>query len=311
MRILVLGAGATGGYFGGRLLEAGRDVTFLVRDGRAKQLAATGLVIDSPCGSATLPAPTVLAGDIDRPYDLVILCNKAYDLDSAMETVAPAIGPETLVMPLLNGLRHFDALDARFGHERVLGGFVSIIATLGEAGRIVQMGELHSWRFGARSPAQAKRIAAVAALMEGATMDARPSADIYYDMWDKWVLVAALAACTCLMRAAVGDIVAAPGGQGLVEEMLESCAAIAAANGYRLKDEHLARTHTMLTKAGSAVTASMLRDIERGGPIEADHMLGDLIARAEAKGVATPLLRIAYCHVKAYEARRAREEGGD
>ena len=131
-RILVLGAGATGGYFGGRLLEAGHEVSFLVRPQRASVLRKTGLVIHSPEGIARLEPELVLAERLKGTYDLIILSCKAYDLDSAMEAVAPAVGKETAILPLLNGLKHYETLDARFGAERVLGGLCSIAVTVGE-----------------------------------------------------------------------------------------------------------------------------------------------------------------------------------
>src|SRR5262245_24088984 len=136
MRFLVVGAGATGCYFGSRLLEAGRDVTFLVRPARAERLAATGLTIASPAGNITLRSPpTVLAAELRAPFDVVILSCKAYDLDGAIESFAPAVGPDTAVVPLLNGMRHLDVLDARFGVDRVLGGNCFISAKLQEGGQ--------------------------------------------------------------------------------------------------------------------------------------------------------------------------------
>jgi len=122
MRVLVVGAGAIGGYFGGRLLEAGRDVTFLVRPRRAAELARAGLVIESPNGDVTLPnPPTVQANALAEKFDVVLLSCKAFDLEDAMKSVAPAVGPQTSIIPLLNGMRHLDALEARFGANQVLG----------------------------------------------------------------------------------------------------------------------------------------------------------------------------------------------
>src|SRR5262245_66324332 len=138
MRFLVVGAGAMGGYFGGRLLVAGRDVTFLVRPARAARLAATGLTICSPAGDVHLPSPpTVLSSDIRDPFDVVILSCKAYDLGGAIDSVASAVGPGTVIIPLLNGMRHLDDLDARFGQERVLGGACFFPAAVAERGRVV------------------------------------------------------------------------------------------------------------------------------------------------------------------------------
>jgi 2-dehydropantoate 2-reductase len=303
VRILVLGAGAVGGYFGGRLAEAGGDVTFLVRPRRAAALAANGLIIASPAGDATLAVRTVTAAA--APYDLVLLCCKAYDLDGAMESVAPAVGAESCVLPLLNGLRHLDLLDARFGAPRVLGGVCAIAATLGEGGRILHLSKFHRITFGERDGRRSERVDAFAALAARARFESAASDAILLEMWEKWVLLATLAGMTCLMRAPVGAIVATRDGEALTDELLGECGAVAAASGFAPRAAFLERTHGMLTARGSPFTASMLRDIERGGPTEGAHILGDLLQRARALGVAAPLLRVAACHTEAYEARCA------
>jgi 2-dehydropantoate 2-reductase len=312
MRILVVGAGATGGYFGGRLLQAGRDVTFLVRPGRAAQLAEMGMVIKSEFGDATMPSPpTILAGQVREPFDVVLLSCKSYDLDAAIDAFAPAVGPDTAVLPLLNGMRHLDALDQRLGGAHVLGGMCLISARLDAAGRIVHLNDVHSIVFGARTGAQAPRVEKVAALMRGANFEARASDDILVDMWEKWVFLATLAGVNCLMRAAVGDLVAA-GGQDLGLELLEECRAIAASAGRPPRAKFMERARERFVVAGSPLTASMLSDLERGGRTEADHILGDLLRRRESSPLADrSLLRIAYTAVKAAEARHAREKAAE
>ena len=306
MRVLVVGAGAIGGYFGGRLLAIGRDVTFLVRPRRAAQLAETGLVIKSPQGDFHAPAPqTVTADTLRQPYDLVLLSCKAYDLDSAIEDLAPSVGPETMILPLLNGMQHVDRLDARFGAARVLGGQCAISTTLDAEGRILHLNEMHALTYGERDGSRSARIEAVAALFDGAKFQARLSVSILQEMWDKWVFISAGAGITCLMRAAVGDIVAA-GAADLTAALFDEAAAIAAAAGYPLQESVLQRGKTNFTTPGSRIMASMLRDIERGGKIEADHIIGDLLRRAPQPNP-MGLLRIVYANLKAYEARRAVE----
>src|SRR3954454_18939681 len=145
MRILVVGAGALGGYFGGRLLEAGRDVTFLVRPRRAEQIARHGLRIDSLHGDADLHPRMVLTGEVSSPYDLVLLAVKAYSLSAAMDDLAPAVGAETAILPVINGMRHLDVLTERFGAQRSLRGLAQIAATLGPEGQGVhRMGPPHN-----------------------------------------------------------------------------------------------------------------------------------------------------------------------
>jgi 2-dehydropantoate 2-reductase len=305
LKILVLGAGGVGGYFGGRLVEAGGDVTFLVRERRAAELAADGLVIKSPCGDATVRVQTARAGEPLVTYDIVLLCCKAYDLESAMDGIAPAMGAKSAVLPVLNGLSHLDRLDRRFGAARVLGGLAQIAATIGAGGRIEHLNRLHRIVFGERDGTRSARVTALAALLAKARFDSALSDQIVLEMWEKFVLLASLAGMTCLMRAPVGAIMAAGDGEALMREFIAECTAVATAAGYAPRAQFLARAQGLLTERGSTFTASMLRDIERGGPTEGDHILGDLLRRARALGLATPLLRTAACHVEAYEARRA------
>jgi 2-dehydropantoate 2-reductase len=310
MRILVVGAGATGGYFGGRLLEAGRDVTFLVRAPRASQIAQHGLVIKSPDGNATLrDVKTVQAETLSETYDLILLSCKAYDLEGAMASFAPAVGPETVILPLLNGLRHLDVLDQAFGRGRVLGGRCAIAATLDAERAIVHLNAHPGITYGVRESTAPSKIEAITAALQTGRFEAKASADIMLEMWEKWVFLATLACSTSLFRAAIGDINAAPEGEKRIAELFEECRAVALANGYTPSVAFVANAQKMLLAAGSTLTASMMRDVENNSRIEADHIVGDLILRAAAAGMndrQTSMLRIAYTHLKAYEARRAR-----
>ncbi|AWN39909.1 2-dehydropantoate 2-reductase [Methylobacterium durans] len=314
MRVLVVGAGATGGYYGARLAEAGRDVTFLVRPARAEKLRAEGLSVRSPLGDAHIPAPAAITADAlaagkGGRFDLVLLSCKAYDLEGAIRDVAPAVGPDTNVLPILNGLRHLDALDARFGSERILGGSCSIVATLGGAGEIRHMSEFCTLTYGERDGTRSARVEAIDALMQGARFQPKLSAAILLEMWEKWVFLATLAGSTCLMRGSIGDIVGAPRGRDFVEGLYAECVAVAAAAGFEPRAKVAAQARSMLTQEGSPVTASMLRDIEGGGRIEADHIVGDLIERGRTADLdaARPHLERAYTHLKTYEGRRTRE----
>jgi 2-dehydropantoate 2-reductase len=308
MRILVVGAGALGGYFGGRLKEAGRDVTFLVRPRRAEQLAKTGLMVRSPKGDINIPAPpTVLAEDISAPFDLILLSCKAYDLQGAMDSFAPAVGANTAILPLLNGMKHMDLLAARFGAGAVLGGQCIISATLDGEGRILHLNDMHFLSFGEQNGAKSPRVAAIAAAFSGAKFDSQLSLTILQEMWEKWAFIAAAAGICCLMRGAFGDIATA-GGSQYASAMFAECCAIAAKNGFNPGETAVKRSVGMLTAAGSPIAASMLRDVERGAPIEADHIVGDLLARGSARESDYPLLQIAYTHLRTYEARGQREK---
>jgi 2-dehydropantoate 2-reductase len=307
MRILVVGAGAIGGYFGGRLLEAKQDVTFLVRPRRSAELASSGLVIKSASGDVTIPnPPTVLAEDLHTTFDLILLSCKAYDLESAISSFAPAVGSNTAILPLLNGMRHLDVLTQRFGAEHVLGGLCVISSMLEPGGRVLHLNNWDTLVFGERDGSRSPRVEEIAAVFSTGHFVSRLSTSILQDMWEKWVFIASCAGITCLMRSTIGDIVAA-GAATLSATLLQECAAIATAQGFPPSTASFEQSRTMLTAPASMLAASMFRDIERNSPIEADHMIGDLLRRGEEKEVASPLLLVALAHLKAYEARRTRE----
>jgi 2-dehydropantoate 2-reductase len=305
MRILVVGAGAIGGYFGGRMLAAGRDVTFLVRPRRAAELAGAGLVIKSPNGDVTLKNPPAVQADkLAEKFDVVLLSCKAFDLDGAIKSFAPAVGPQTSIIPLLNGMRQLDVLDQKFGRERVLGGLCAIAVTLNEQREVVHLAPMQSLNFGERDGKLSERVGAIAEVLASGKFGSVASQHIIQEMWEKWVFLASLAACTCLMRTSVGNILAAPGGKDFILGVLDECSAVAAAEGHAPRAPFLERTRGMLTMEGSQMTASMFRDIKAGAPVEADHVIGDLIARGDAAKVPVPKLRTAYTHLKAYEKQR-------
>ena len=300
MKILVVGAGGTGGYFGGRLAQAGADVTFLVRKPRAARLAAAGLVVTSPKGDFTIPSPTLLTEiPPEAAFDVVLLSCKAYDLESAIESFAPAIGPATLILPLLNGMRHLDLLDAKFGPAHVLGGQCIISAALGPEGQILHLNDADTITFGPRAPSQHAAAEAILAAFAPA-FTAELSANIVQDMWEKWVIIASLAGLTCLMRANIGAIMAA-GGEALARTLIAECSAIAEAHGHPPRPAIQQRMRAALTTPGSPLTASMLRDITAGNRIEAEQIIGNLLARAQTP---SPLLTIIDVNLKAYEAMR-------
>ncbi len=311
MRILVVGAGAVGGYFGGRLAANGRDVSFLVRAKRAEELKRSGLVIKSPRGDLTLrDVKTVQAGDTAKPFDLVVLSCKAYSLDDAIESFAPFVGADTAILPLLNGMQHIDVLTQKFGAARVLGGQCVIAATLNNEREIVHLNDLHSITFGELAGGLSERVNAIGETMKGAGFDATVSDNILQQMWGKWVFLATLAASTCLFRASVGDILATPDGGRVIAGLLTECRAVSAHNGYPMGEDFVARASGTLFAEGSPMTASMLRDVENRSRTEADHILGDLIRRGgdeQHDDARLSLLRIAYSHMKAYEARQARQ----
>ncbi|MCD9031902.1 2-dehydropantoate 2-reductase [Luteimonas sp. Y-2-2-4F] len=307
MRILVLGAGGTGGYFGGRLAQSGADVTFLVRPARAAVLARDGLRLRSPLGDADIPVRCVTAEDApalsaQRPFDLVLLSCKAYDLDAAIDAIAPAVGPDTAVLPILNGLRHYGPLDARFGPGRVVGGLCFISATQAPDGSIRHHTRAASITFGERDgDPDSARCRAFAALCEAAGIRHLLAADIAGEQWNKFAFLATLAAATCLMRSDVGGIVATEGGADFVRALYAEALVAADAAGHPVPDAARETALRQLTEPGSPMKASMLHDLEAGRRVEAAHIVGDMLARVRAAGADAPRLAAAWCHLQAYE----------
>ena len=302
MRILVVGAGATGGYFGGRLAQAGRDVTFLVRPARAQQLAANGLQIVSPHGDVTLAPQLVVPGAIVAPYDVVLLGLKAYALDAAIADFAPAVGPQTVIVPFLNGIRHVDVLVGRFGEAPVLGGVCVVATTLDAEGRIVQLAGMQDILYGERDGSASARVAALDPLLQNAGFGANSSTTIVREMWRKWVMLASLGGATCLLRGTVGDIEAA-GGAPIALAFLDECSAVAAAAGYPLTPEARKSAEEFLTAKGSPSAPSMYRDLQAGKPVEVEQILGDMVTRAKSFGLEAPLVAAAATQLAIYQQR--------
>ena len=306
MHVLCLGAGGIGGYFGGRLVESkAADVTFLVRPGRKAQLDKDGLRVESVKGDFTVQVDARLAEDVRGPADYVLLTCKSYDLDSAIETIRPAVGPGTAIVPVLNGMSHIDRLNEVFGKERVLGGIASIGITLLPDGLVKHLNDWHTITFGEQDGSMTPRVLALKAAFDRTKMEAAAVPDVIQKMWEKVVMLSTLAGMTTLMRANVGEIVRTADGAGLMRMLLERNAEIAAAEGYPIPEAFMERSQRILIDPASTITASMLRDVERQGPVEADHIVGFMLEKARAHGIDDMLHRISYTDLKAYELRRA------
>jgi 2-dehydropantoate 2-reductase len=305
MKTLVVGAGAVGGYFGARLAQAGRDVTFLVRPSRAQQLRSEGLRIISPHGDLTLQPKTITAKELDSPVDIVFLSVKASALDQAMDDMAPAIGPETMIYPVLNGMRHIETLIRRFGERPVLGGVCMVVADLDEQGRIVQMNPMQKLLYGERNGEITPRIRSFDETFRNSGFDTELSANITYAMWQKWLMIASLGLITCLLDGTIGEINAVPYGDETALRAVEECAAIATACGFPPSQALLEDMRKRGTAKGSTLTSSMYRDLKKGAPVEVDAILGDLLEHGRSHNVDTPLLQAGCVRLRVYQNSRS------
>jgi 2-dehydropantoate 2-reductase len=308
MRALIVGAGSVGGYFGGRLAAAGRDVTFLVRPRRAAQLA-DGLTIISK-GEETRVRPKVITtGKPAGAFDLILLAVKAYQLDAAIGDFGGYVTEGSMILPVLNGMKHMDTLRSRFGSSHLIGGVAKIASTLDERGRILDQAHFHDLAYGEWTRERSDRILALDQFMTGAGFDARLSADIERDMWEKWAMLAGLGAVTCLLDGDIGQVARAPGGIDLVKSLFAEIAAAIDAAWRPLSSPFKAKVLSLLTDRESTLTASMYRDMKGGYPVEAGQIIGDLVVRATGKGIAAPLLSAALTRLRVYEQIRAERSG--
>ncbi|MBY0467375.1 MAG: 2-dehydropantoate 2-reductase [Burkholderiaceae bacterium] len=296
MKILILGAGGIGGYFGAHLIRAGADITYLVRSKRKALIDAQGLRVEAQQGAFVVRPRTVTAEDIQPDYDLIILAPKSYDMDDALRSLKGALG-RGIVLPFLNGLDHLDKLDALLGKERVMGGVAHIAATITPEGAIRQLTAMHRLTVGARHPSHQKLASEFIELCKKAPFDSALADDIEQVLWDKWVFLATLAGMTTLCRGSVGDIVATPHGKETTVQMYEECCRVARASGHPISAEASVKALEMLTASGSTFTASMLRDLLDGQQTEHDHILGAMIRRGQSLAYPTPLLGVAHTNM--------------
>jgi 2-dehydropantoate 2-reductase len=315
VKILFLGAGGVGGYFGGRLAEAGAEVSFLVRAGREAQIRANGLVIETPSTRIVIPperAKTLQREQLTATFDAVFLTCKAWDLASAIESIRPALHAESMVIPLLNGMSHLHTLDDAFGAPRVMGGSSQIGAQLTADGVVRNLSETHNILWGARD-GSARQRAVADALAEafGKTpVNWKVSETVLQDMWEKFVFLCTLAALTAGMRASVGSITATPEGRSLIRRTMDLCIDIATREGYPPRDDIRARYDAVVNSNHSPLTASMLRDVQSGNPVEADHIIGGMLTLARKHGLDATLLAWPYTHLKVYEMQRHQQNAG-
>ncbi|MEN0649434.1 2-dehydropantoate 2-reductase [Caldifermentibacillus hisashii] len=304
MKFLFVGAGAVGGYFGGRLLEKGADVTFLVREGRRRNLQEKGLVIHSDYGNATLSPKTMIAGEEVEPYDVILLSTKAYHLDNAIDDVRPYVGENTMVIPLLNGMAHYNKLDEQFGKEKVIGGLCYIEATLDSEGAVIQKGPLHMLVYGERSGQESERIIKLADAFKGTKADFQLSSTIIEDLWHKYLFIATMSGITTLMRAPIGPICNHPSGMETIKQLTKEIIDVMNVAGAPISNELETIQMEKIANLAPEMKSSMQRDMEKGLPVEADHLHGYLLEIAKTADLPVPVLESVYANLKIYERSR-------
>jgi len=298
MRILIVGAGATGGAFGTLLQEAGRDVTYLVRGRRAETLRRDGLRFVSPSGDRTHRVQTLVAGERAESFDLVLVTVKAAALRAAVVDAAPHLRADGHVIPILNGMAQFDLLEEWFP-GRVLGGSARIVAVL-DADVVQQMTALAALTVGSLNGGPVPQWIVDALDVPGSTLTI--STDVLGALWEKWVFIVAANVVVCLFRGAIGATIDA-GGLPWILEAVSEAEQVAAAAGHPASQAAHEQSLALLTEEGSSFTTSLYRDLVAGLPTEAEHLLGDFSMRARSLGARVPLLELALVQIRAATSR--------
>jgi 2-dehydropantoate 2-reductase len=308
MRFLVLGAGALGGYFGGMLIKGGADVTFLVRPARVNQLKRDGLVVKTQDGNELrIRVNAIQQGQLEGTYDVILLSCKAYDLDSAIDAIAPAVSEQSVVVPVLNGVRHIDVLRERFGPKRVLGGLTVINAALMPDGTIQQSQvRVNITAIGELDGHSSSRCAAIKTALEAGGIPVQVTDNILIMMWEKFFSFTCSATIASLSRSRAGVIAQTATGAAFVSAIIDECTRVVTALGHPPLPafNSAAQIAGLFSQQDSTYGPSILVDMEHGRPTEGEHTIGDLAERAAQAFITAPLLTAARCNLQSYEISR-------
>ena len=297
MKILILGAGAIGGFFGAHLMKSGADITFLVREKRKDELKKSGINIFSINGELKVN-PKLLDKNLSgQHFDLIILTNKSYDLIESIREIKPYVN-KTVIIPLLNGMAHYEILDKEFGKEKIFGGTAYISTAMNNYGSIQQITSRASIKFGPRTQKNINIANEFYEICKETEFECDFSDHIELDLWRKYVLIGATAASTVLFQKPLGEISATTYGKSLIIEIHEECKKIVLSNGYDIGIEATNYNLKLITDKGSLLKASMLRDFESGKKTECEHILGYLIELAERNNLQCDLIKAAHTRIQ-------------
>ena len=300
-RIAVMGSGGVGGYFGARLAAAGFDVNFIARGDHLAAMRRDGLGIESPLGDLRIEPASAFddAGRIGS-VDVVLFATKLYDVRSAGEACRALIGPQTLVISLLNGIDSEDTLAEILGAQHVAGGVARISASIARPGVIAHHGTFATLEFGELDARESARMERFLAACRQAGIKARIDADIVGAIWKKFIFLASFAAITSVTRCAMGAIRRTPQTFALLERAVAEAAAVGQARGVRLGEDPAGDAMKVVHGVGDAIKASMLVDLERGRRLELHALSGAVVRVGRELGVATPVHEFAVAALSPY-----------
>lgn len=303
MRILSVGAGGIGGYFGARLVEKGEDVTFLVRDKRQQLLKENQLNLKSVHGDYSFSPQLMTTKDtVSRPFDLVLFTTKSYQFEQALKDVQPFIGTDTMILPLLNGIAHMKVLEQHFGNQ-LLGGLCFIESSVADDGSIIQESQIHRLIYGERDGRETLRIKKLNEIFSNSNAEFQFSTNVEQAMWNKYLFITVASGITTLFRSPIGPIRESNGGQGFIHSLLEECMSIMRAEAVPVSEDIVNQHLTTFNAMSYTMKSSMLRDMERGSRTEGSHLQGYLLELAKKHGLKSPLLQSVFQNLQVYEER--------
>ena len=300
MKILVLGVGGIGGFFGGYLHESGADVTFLVRPKRKALLITDQLKVISPLGNLNLDPKLILAEELKPVYDIILISCKTYDLDQAIIDLRPTKG-RGLIIPLLNGITHMKKLDKEFGQDNIMGGVAHISSTVNEDGTIEHFSEFKKLTFGNRDLSKNNAVKEFAEVCAKTKFDVVLSEDINLDLWKKWVFISTVAGATTLFSCSLGEIVRNDFGKKIIIDLFNECRSIAKLYEFNFEDSEVDTILKTITSSSSPIKASMQRDVEKKSFTEHEQIFGDLITKGQKYNFDCPILMSCYIRMNVYQ----------
>lgn len=308
MRIAVVGAGGVGGYFGGRLSEAGHEVHLIARGDHLEAIRRDGLRVESTLGDfVTSPAGTTADPGEIGPVDAVLVAVKGWQLPEAARSARPLLGPDTLVLPLLNGVEAPDVLAGVLGREHVLGGVCRIVSEIVEPGRIRHSAMEPAVVLGTLDGTPSAGAEQLRGALEEAGVQAEVTDDIHAAIWQKFMLIATWSGIGAVTRAPVGVWRSLPGTRAMADSCLREILAIAEARGIAAREEWVSGTLHFIDAVAPHGTASMQRDVVEGRPSELESQNGAAVRLAQDAGVPAPVNRFLY-HSLLPQERVARGE---
>jgi 2-dehydropantoate 2-reductase len=300
MRIAVMGAGGVGGYFGGRLAQAGHDVTFIARGRHLEAMQQKGLALKSPLGDAVLKVKAAGAAAEASPADIVLFAVKLWDTEASAEQLRPVVEKGGHVIPFQNGVESVARIGAILGKERVMGGAAYIAARIAEPGTIVQTGSVARLRFGPALPSQRKAAEAFHAACADAKIDCELAEDIERVLWEKFVLLVGVSASTTVTRKTIGLVRSDPDLRWLLESVMRETWVVGRRRGVGLADDLVTKTLAQAETFAPEMRASMAADLEAGGRLEAPWLSGAVARMSAEAGLEAPVNRAVYAALKPF-----------